>query len=52
MAEGIRVQIVLPPGLADALKARADAERRSMSSLGGFLIETGLRELPSIAGKS
>lgn len=51
MAEGIRVQVVLPPSLAEALRARAAAERRSVSSLGVYLIENGLRELPSLAGK-
>lgn len=49
MAEGIRVQIVLPPGLAEALKARAQAERRSVSNLGTYLIEAGLRDLPSLS---
>jgi hypothetical protein len=49
MAEGIRVQIVLPPGLAEALKARAEAERRSVSNLGTYLIEAGLRDLPSLS---
>jgi hypothetical protein len=43
--DGIRVQIVLPPGLAEALKARAAAERRSVSNLGSFLVEVGLRDL-------
>jgi hypothetical protein len=45
MAEGVRVQLVLPPGLAEALRARAAAERRSVSSLGGYLLETALRQL-------
>ncbi|WP_216915961.1 MULTISPECIES: hypothetical protein [unclassified Synechococcus] len=46
--EGIRVQVVLPPGLAEALKARAQAERRTVSNLGSYLIETGLRDLPEL----
>lgn len=46
MAEGVRVQFVLPLSLAEALKARAAAEGRTVSSLGGYLIEAGLRNLP------
>lgn len=48
MAEGVRVQFVLPPSLAEALKARAAAEGRTVSSLGGYLIEAGLRNLPPL----
>ena len=48
MAEGIRVQIVLPPSVAQSLKQRAAAERRTVSSLGGYLIESGLQSLPPL----
>jgi hypothetical protein len=48
MAEGVRVQLVLPQGLADDLRARAAAERRSVSSLGGYLLEFALRSLPPL----
>jgi hypothetical protein len=54
MAEGVRVQLVLPIGLAEDLRARAAAERRSVSSLGGYLLEFALRSLPPLpppAGK-
>jgi len=42
MAQGIRVQLVLPPAVAERLKAKAKAEGRTVSSLGSFLIETAL----------
>ncbi len=48
MAEGVRVQIVMPVSLAEALKARAQAERRTVSSLGCYLVENGLRNLPPL----
>lgn len=48
MAEGVRVQIVMPASLAEALKARAEAERRTVSSLGSYLLENGLRNLPPL----
>lgn len=48
MAEGVRLQFVLPPGLADALKRRAGAEGRTVSNLGAFLLEIGLRQLPPL----
>ena len=48
MAEGVRVQIVVPPSLADALRDRAKLEKRTLSSLGAFLLESGLRSLPPL----
>jgi hypothetical protein len=48
MAEGVRVQIVLPPSVAQALRQRAAAEKRTVSSLGGYLIESGLQGLPPL----
>lgn len=50
MAEGIRLQVVVPQSLADALRRRAEAERRSLSSLGAYLLEAGLRNLPPLKG--
>jgi hypothetical protein len=48
MAEGVRLQFVLPTGLADALKRRAKLEGRTVSSLGAFLLELGLRQIPPL----
>lgn len=50
MAEGVRVQLVLPSSLAAMLKHRAEAEGRTVSNLGAFLLETALRQLPPLAG--
>ena len=44
MAQGVRVQFVLPPSVAEALKAKAQEEGRTVSSLGSFLIESALRQ--------
>jgi hypothetical protein len=48
MAEGVRVQIVLPPSVAESLRQRAAAEKRTVSSLGSYLIESGLYGLPPL----
>jgi hypothetical protein len=48
MAEGVRVQIVVPPSLAEALRKRAKQEGRTLSALGAFLLESGLRSLPPL----
>lgn len=48
MAQGVRVQMVMPKPLADALKARAIAEGRTVSALGVDLVEFGLRNLPPL----
>jgi hypothetical protein len=48
MAEGTRVQLVIPQALAQALKERAAAEGRTVSNLGAFLLETALRQLPPL----
>lgn len=44
MAQGVRVQLVLPQGVAEQLKAKAKAEGRTVSSLGSFIIEAALRQ--------
>jgi len=49
MAQGIRVQVVLPAPTVEALKARAEAEGRTVSALGAFFIEAGLRAVPGLA---
>jgi len=49
MAEGVRVQIVLPRSVAESLRQRAAAENRTVSSLGAYLIEAGLRSLPPLS---
>jgi len=46
MAQGIRVQVVMPPAVADQLKARAKAQGRTVSSLAAYIIETALRSPP------
>lgn len=48
MAEGVRVQVVLPPSVAAALRLRAASERRTVSSLAAFIIEAALRQLPPL----
>ena len=40
--------MVMPKPLADALKARAIAEGRTVSALGVDLVEFGLRNLPPL----
>ena len=50
MAEGTRIQLVVPLGLAAALKQRAEAEGRTVSNLGAFLLDTALRQLPPLTG--
>jgi len=47
MAQGTRVQLVLPQAVADLLKSKAKAEGRTVSSLGSYLIESALK-LPSV----
>jgi len=46
MSQGVRIQLILPPAVAELLKAKAKAEGRTVSSLGSFLIEAALK-LPS-----
>lgn len=48
MAQGVRVQLVMPEPLAEALKARAAAEGKTASALGVALVEYGLRNLPPL----
>ena len=43
MAQGTRVQVVMPPAVADQLKASAKAQGRTVSSLAAYIIETALR---------
>jgi hypothetical protein len=45
MAQGTRVQLILPQAVADLLKAKAKAEGRTVSSLGSYLIESALKLL-------
>jgi len=40
---GVTVQSVLPPDLAEALKAQAELERRSISSTSRIALEDQLR---------
>ncbi len=49
MAQGIRVQVVLPVPTVEALRARAKAEGRTVSAMGAFFIEAGLRAIPDLA---
>jgi hypothetical protein len=49
MAQGTRVQLVLPPAVAALLKEKAKAEGRTVSSLGSFLIEAAIKRLPLTA---
>ena len=44
MAQGIRVQLVLAQAVAAALKEKAKAEGRTVSSLGSFIIEAALKQ--------
>jgi hypothetical protein len=44
MAQGVRVQVVLPVAVAALLKQKARAEGRTVSSLGLFFIEAALRQ--------
>jgi hypothetical protein len=47
MAQGTRVQVVLPPGVADQLKKRAWLENRTVSNLAAYFIEAALRATSS-----
>ena len=42
MAQGIRIQVVLPPAVAGELKQRAWLENRTVSNLAAFMIEAAL----------
>jgi hypothetical protein len=42
MAQGVRVQVVLPQSIADKLKDRANADGRTVSSLAAYMIESAL----------
>jgi hypothetical protein len=44
MAQGVRVQLILPSAVAQALKEKAKAEGRTLSNLGSFLIEAALKQ--------
>jgi hypothetical protein len=50
MAEGVRMTVVISQSLATAIKSRAEAEQRSASSLGAYLLESGIRNLPPLPG--
>jgi hypothetical protein len=49
MAQGTRVQLILPPVVAELLKEKAKAEGRTVSSLGSFLIEAAIKQVPPTA---
>jgi hypothetical protein len=44
MAQGTRIQVVLPSAVAELLKQKAKVEGRTVSSLGSFLIEAALKQ--------
>ena len=44
MAQGVRVQLVMPAPIAAMLKKRAELEGRTLSSLGTYIIESALRQ--------
>jgi hypothetical protein len=44
MAQGVRVQVVLPPAVAADLKAQARDQGRTVSSLSAFLLEAALSD--------
>jgi len=47
MAQGDRVQVVLPRAVADALRERARTEQRTVSNLAAYLLEAALRSTTS-----
>jgi len=44
MAQGVRVQLVMPAPIAEMLKKRAELEGRTLSSLGTYIIESALKQ--------
>jgi hypothetical protein len=42
MAQGVRVQVVLPQAVANRLKAAAADQQRTVSNLAAYWIETAL----------
>jgi hypothetical protein len=49
MAQGVRVQVVLPQTVADRLKAVANDQQRTVSNLAAYWIETALIQAHSSA---
>jgi hypothetical protein len=47
MAQGTRIQVILPNKVATALKARAAEEQRPVSNLAAYIIEAALRATTS-----
>jgi hypothetical protein len=47
MAQGTRIQVILPAKVAAALKDRAAEEQRTVSNLAAYIIETALRPTSS-----
>ena len=43
MAQGVRVQVVLPPAVAEQLRQQAADQSRTVSNLAAFMIEAALR---------
>ena len=52
MAQGVRVQVVLPQTVADRLKAVASSQQRTVSNLAAYWIETALIQADSRATSS
>jgi hypothetical protein len=42
MAQGVRVQVVLPPAVAEQLRQQAADQSRTVSNLAAFMIEAAL----------
>jgi hypothetical protein len=47
MAQGVRVQVVLPQAVAERLKAVASDQQRTVSNLAAYWIETALIQADS-----
>ena len=52
MAQGVRVQVVLPQAVADRLKAVASDQQRTVSNLAAYWIETALVQANASATSS
>jgi hypothetical protein len=52
MAQGVRVQVVLPQAVANRLKAAATDQQRTVSNLAAYWIETALIQAHASAASS
>ena len=52
MAQGVRVQVVLPQAVANRLKAAATDQQRTVSNLAAYWIETALVQANASAASS